>query len=171
VVLLAAVVTTAVDKLRAGTPGELWWACHVASAALAAATLLRWDRAADGAGLLLLAVGVPGWLVELAAHGATRPASTAEHLVGPLVALASWRRGGLARTAVPEAIALWSACALGARACTDPALNVNLTAAPFDGWPPGTPTAVSFAGSTVAAAALAWIVDRGVAGRFGRRPG
>lgn len=169
--LVAAVVATAVAKVRAGIPGELWWTCHVCAAVLGVSAAAGGTRAADGAGLLLLAVGLPGWLLEVATHGPTGVASAVEHVLGPLVAVAGWRAGGIGPRAAVQALGWWLGTAAIAAVATDPALNVNLVVQPFDTWPAGTPNAVAFGATTALAAGLAAAAERAIAATLGRRVG
>ncbi len=121
----------ALVKLRAGTPlSEMLWACHVASAVLAAGFLAGERRAVAVGFLFHLGVGLPAYLLDAVHNLTTTPTSVLVHalplgLGGPVV-----RRTGLPWHALPAAWALWIA-AQALTWFTDPELNINLVHAPW----------------------------------------
>jgi hypothetical protein len=156
------------DKWAAGTLPELLWACHVATALLGGSLVVGWWRGVDAAGALLVGVGLPGWLLEVAVNGPGRASSAMEHLLGPAIAAWVWWGRGPGPTTARDALGLWLLTALVARIATDPVHDVNLVFRPFAGWPEGTPNLVAFSATTALAGALLAGVVRGVEFARGR---
>ncbi|HVV85009.1 MAG TPA: hypothetical protein VHE35_18220 [Kofleriaceae bacterium] len=131
--LLALALASRAWALRAGHLDELWWLCHVATAAMIVGLALGWARVVAGAWLYHLVWGAPVWLFDAIANGRAQPSSIAAH-VGPL-ALGGW---WLARRPWPGPVAApaWAvgiAALIVSRPLTVPAHDVN---AAYAVWPP-----------------------------------
>lgn len=127
----------AAGKLGPGLLPEMFWACHLASAAAALGLLLGRPSVAALGGLFHLACGLPGWIAELILHGTTL-SSVGLHLATPALGLwAAWRHG-VPRWVAAGAAGLWLV-GLGLGRLFDPALNINAAWRPYEIWPAGTP--------------------------------
>jgi hypothetical protein len=72
---------------------DLLWACHL-GAVLVGIGLLARDAALNGVGVLLLSVGTPLWLMDLATGGEFFPTSILTHVVALVIGLyGAWRIG------------------------------------------------------------------------------
>ncbi len=120
----------AVSKGRALLP-EMLWACYVASAILAAGILLRRPRLAAIGWLFEVALGLPSYLLDVAATGTTTPTSFLAHLAPASAGFLELRSSGLPRGIVLPAWLLYPVMIAVSRWATDPALNVNLAHAPW----------------------------------------
>jgi hypothetical protein len=79
--------------LARGEPQDLLWACHL-GAAIVGVGLLAGSAAVNGVGTLLLCMGTPLWLMELAAGEEFLPTSCLTHVGGLAVGLwGVWRLG------------------------------------------------------------------------------
>jgi hypothetical protein len=110
------------------------WACTMASALIGVGLIARRPRPV-AIGILWLAVGIPAWLLDLAAGGELLLTSILTHVGAPAAGLAGLRRlGGLPRHSwLAAALALGALHAL-CRFVTVPAENVNLAHAIWPGW-------------------------------------
>src|SRR5688572_26640638 len=82
--LLAAALASRAVSLGADRLDELWYLCHVATAAMVIGLAAGWPRVVAGAWLYHLVWGAPVWLLDAASTGVILPSSIAAHL-GPLV--------------------------------------------------------------------------------------
>lgn len=108
-----------------GTPEGAIWACHVASLLIGAGLLSR-SATLNAVGLLIVAVGLPNWLVNLAAGGPFMPTSPLTHVGGLLVGLFGARRLGLPRLAWFRSLIVVAALTAASIWWTPPASNINL---------------------------------------------
>lgn len=123
----------AVVQTAAGTPENLLWACHAAALTVGVGLLLRIPLL-TAVGTLLLTVGVPAWLINLAAGGAFYPTSILTHVGGWTCGVLGLRASGrYPRHAACGALVVYAALMLTARLWTPAAANVNLAHAPWLG--------------------------------------
>lgn len=116
-----------------GRPADMLWACHVATAAVGVGLLAGWPTCV-GIGVLWLVVGVPLWLLDVAAGGELVPTSVLTHAGGLLIGLAGLRWLGL-----PDQLwwKAWLALAVLQGLCrwlTPERANVNVAFAVYPGW-------------------------------------
>lgn len=122
----------AVTKGRANLQ-EMLWVCHVASLIIAIGIFFHAPRLTASGFLFHVALGLPGYLMDVIATGATTPTSMVVHLVPPIAGgMELWRRGFPNGVVLPCAM-LYPILVAISYVATDPALNVNLAYAP---WPP-----------------------------------
>ena len=136
-----------------GRPENLLWACHAAALCVGIGLVVG-RHTLVAAGVLLLTIGVPLWLINLAAGGVFYPTSILTHVGGLGLGLIGLRRAGYPPHAPQWALALVGGLLLATRLATPPAENVNLAFAPWHG-------AESLAGSWqlhMAAVLAAWAV-------------
>jgi len=110
---------------------EMLWSCYVASALLAVGILLRRPRLAAIGFLFEVALGLPAYLLEVAATRTTSPTSLLAHLAPLAAGVLELRRTGLPGRIVLPAWALYPLMIAVSRWATPPALNVNLAHAPW----------------------------------------
>jgi len=120
----------AARQLQAGTPGNLLWACHVADLCVGVGLIFR-KPSVCAAGVLLLIVGVPLWIINLAYGGAFYPTSILTHVGGLTIGIVGLRRTGMPQESWLVAVGIVAALVLAARAFTGPAANINLA---FEPW-------------------------------------
>jgi hypothetical protein len=120
----------ALCQIHAGRHENLLWACHVADLCVGLGLLVRWPTL-NGGGVLLLAMGIPLWLINLCFGGAFYPTSILTHLGGFTIGLIGLRRLPTARYDWLTAVALVATLLVASRAVTSPARNVNLA---FSAW-------------------------------------
>ncbi len=124
-------VLHAIVQTAAGTPENLLWACHAAALAVGVGLLLRIPMLV-AIGTLLLTIGVPAWLINLAAGGAFYPTSILTHLGGWTCGVLGLRWGGCyPRHAACGTLIFFAGLMLAARLCTPAAANINLAHAPW----------------------------------------
>lgn len=104
---------------------NLLWACNVAILGLAVGLLAR-APALVAAALMWFCVGVPLWLVDLAAGGDYMPTTYLVHLGGLGLAAAGVRRLGCPPGTWWKALAALAALQLFCRVATPPVENVNI---------------------------------------------
>lgn len=121
--------------LQRGQPYDLLWVCHIAALLVGSGLLLR-NATLNAIGFLWSCLGVPLWLVDIAAGGELIPTSPLTHLGALALGLFGVRKLGMPRGAAMKALAafaaLWALC----RAVTPPAANINLAFRVHDGWEP-----------------------------------
>jgi hypothetical protein len=133
--LLAAIfyAAHAIELVVRASPAHLLWSCNVASAIVAAA-LAFGSPTWNAAGALLLLVGLPVWIVDLASGDALFFTSLGTHLGVPVLSLLATRGLGVPRRAYPAAV-LTLAAATGASArLSSVEENINLARATPPGW-------------------------------------
>ena len=109
----------------AGTSENLLWACHAADLFVGIGLLVR-SRTVTAAGVLMLAIGVPLWLINLAYGGAFYPTSMLTHFGGLAVGIAGMHCLGVPERAWLTALGLTAVLLVASRVLTSPAANVNL---------------------------------------------
>ncbi len=112
---------------------EMLWVCYVASALLATGLLLGIPRLVGIGFLFQVAVGLPSYLLDLAATRTTTPTSVLGHVVPLAAGIWALRRIGLPRGILLPAWSLFPLMLAVSRWTTGAALNVNLAHAV---WPP-----------------------------------
>jgi hypothetical protein len=110
---------------------EMLWACHVASFLIAIGILFQIPKLTAVGFLFHVALGLPGYLMDLIATGDTTFTSILVHLV-PLIAggMELWRRGFPHGTVFP-CMMLYPVLVVISYWGTEPALNINLAHAPW----------------------------------------
>jgi hypothetical protein len=115
----------ALVQWHAGRPENLLWACHVAALCVGLGLLLQFAPL-TAAGVLMLCVGIPLWMINLYFGGAFYPTSILTHIGGFAVGVIGLRTIGWRRHDWLWAVGIVGALLVASRACTAPALNVNL---------------------------------------------
>lgn len=128
--LLALLGAYGLEKRRSGLWSEMLFGCHVATAVLALGLLARAPALIGAALVFHLGVGLPSWIVYVAARKATRPLEVLAHVLPAGAALPAMVRSGIpsgvalgawAGFLILQVISYWT---------TPPALNVNLAHGP-----------------------------------------
>ena len=116
-----------------GRPEDLLWACHMGAAVVGLGLLLS-SATMNGVGVLLLCMGTPLWLLDLAGGGEFYPTSCFTHLVGLAIGIYGVYRLGMPRGTWWKAsitlVALIAIC----RVITPEHANVNVAFAIQRGW-------------------------------------
>jgi hypothetical protein len=132
--LAAAFYAAHAVELVLRTPAEnLLWSCNVASIAVAAGLLLG-SPTWSAAGGLLLVVGQPIWILDLATGGAFLPTSLLTHVGVAVLSLLGARRLGVPKRAWIAGAALLAAATVASRVVSSTKENVNLSQAIPPGW-------------------------------------
>jgi hypothetical protein len=118
-------VAHAVELLLRSPPENLLWSCNVASL-LAALGLFFGSPAANAAGGLLLLVGDPLWIYDLATGGAFLPTSLLTHVGVTALSVMGMRRLGVPYRAWPLAVAALAVATVAAAFTSSAAENVNV---------------------------------------------
>src|SRR5262249_47931746 len=79
-----------------GRPEDLLWACHIGAAVVGLGLILS-SATLNGVGVLLLCMGTPLWLLDLAGGGEFYPTSCFTHLGGLAIGIYGLHRLGMAR--------------------------------------------------------------------------
>ena len=164
--LVLALAIHAAPKVAPGRLPEMLWACHVATAAMAAGVALDLHRVVAAALIFHVGMGLPAFLVDAVANRATSLTSVVAHLVPLVVGALAVRPGGVPRGSVRAAWAFWLVMQAVSFAFTPAHLNVNLVHAP---WPPlagAVPTWASILANAVLA--LGFLAAAGAAVRCSR---
>ncbi|MEZ4448804.1 MAG: hypothetical protein R3B09_04925 [Nannocystaceae bacterium] len=135
-VAFACVAAHGVAQGLDGRPHELLWTCHVAALIVAFGLTLGSARVNGVGVLLLLGLGVPLWLLDLATGGTLTPTSFASHVGGLTLGLVGVRALDLPRGTWRWSIATLAGIVALSRLVTPPAANVNLAFAIHPGWEP-----------------------------------
>lgn len=149
-------------QYRAGTAANLLWICHVADLCVGVGLAMRW-RSLAAAGVLMLFIGIPMWIISLADGGEFFPTSTLTHLGGVTVGLVGLGRLGLPRRSWLTGVAVVAILLVLSRGVTPADLNVNIA---FTSWfrlPPSLSAdevyvllLLAFWGASM------WVVERGL---------
>jgi hypothetical protein len=123
---------SAADKYRRGVFGEELWVCPVSIALLGTGLVGGLESFFAIGFLLLLTLGVPGWLLEVASTGRTNALSVVLHFLPLLAGLIEIRRTALPRWTPLGALGIWVLLQVLALLLTEPALNVNVVFAPWE---------------------------------------
>src|SRR5688572_13889216 len=145
--------------VHAHPPSVLLWSCDVA-ALLVAIGLLVPLPLANAAGGVLLVVGVPFWILEIAGGQPIYPTAPLLHLVLPVLSILGMRKLGLPCFTWLAAVFVLALATLAARVIAPPHENVNLAHAIPDGWDfvPSHGLYLVFVGASVAIAS--YLVER-----------
>jgi hypothetical protein len=108
-----------------GRPLDLLWACHL-GAALVGIGLLGRSATVNAIGTLVLAVGTPLWLLELASGGEFLPTSLLTHVLALAIGLYGVRRLGMPAGAWWKAVVATLALILLCRLVTPASANINV---------------------------------------------
>ncbi len=108
-----------------GTPEDAIWVCHASNLFIGIGLLSR-NSTLNAVGLLILTVGVPLWLVDLATGGDFLATSLLTHLGGLLVAVFGAQRLGLPRRVWFKTLIAATALIIASIWWTPPGANVNL---------------------------------------------
>jgi hypothetical protein len=114
-------------------PGDLLWACHI-GAAIVGVGLLTLSPVVNGIGVLLLCMGTPLWLMDLAGGGEFFPTSVFTHLGGLAIGLYGVRRLGMPRGVWWKTTVALIALIFVCRLATPERANVNVAFAIQPGW-------------------------------------
>lgn len=117
-------------QLRAGRPENLLWACHVADLCVGCGLIFRRPTLLT-AGVLMLMVGLPLWLINLAYGGAFYPTSVLTHVGGLVMGLLGLRVLGVPQQSWHAALVVVGGLILLSRAFTPLEANVNLAYTPW----------------------------------------
>lgn len=128
--LLALLVAYGLEKRRSGLWSEMLFGCHVATAVLAIGLVARAPALIGGALVFHLGVGIPSWIVYVAARKTTRPLEVLAHILPPVAALPAVVRSGIPSGVALEAWAGFLVLQVISYWTTPPALNVNLAHGP-----------------------------------------
>ena len=120
-----------------GYPYEIIWSCHLA-ALLVGIGLLAGSKMMNAVGLLCLAVGLPGWIVNVLTGGSFLPTSILTHVLGLVIAIIGARSLGVPRHAWLLAWVFVFALMILTRLITPHDVNVNLAFIPVEGLFPWT---------------------------------
>jgi hypothetical protein len=123
--LVGALALHTVSK-DAGYWQEMFWLCHVATAAMALGLLAGWHRVVAGGFILHVGFGTVGWLLDVAATRDTTLSSVLVHLLPLTAGVSEVRRKGWPSGVVLPSWLFYSAWVLSCHWTTDPALNVNM---------------------------------------------
>ena len=123
----------AVRSWARGRYYNAFWLCHMASVALGIG-LLTGSPVLAGIGVLWFLVGVPMWLVDLAAGGDFTWTSLLTHLGSAAAGAGALRAVGMPPNVWWKAVLGVGVLFLFCRAATPPAANVNLAFAVHRGW-------------------------------------
>jgi prepilin-type N-terminal cleavage/methylation domain-containing protein len=135
-------------------PANLLWICHVTTLLLAIGLLASWASVVRVAAVWAI-VGLPMWIIEVAARGYTSRVSLLSHIAVPIVAaLALSQVKGGRFTVVAHAMGLFLVVQQVCRLVTIPALNINMAHKPYD----------AFAGDLVPSYPLYWALSTAVLG-------
>lgn len=115
-----------------GTPEHAVWICHLAALLVGAALILN-DARMNAAGLLCLSIGLPMWILSLAAGEPFIWTSPFTHVLGLVLGIIGARAMRVPRFAWLEALAFVFALMVSARLFTPAESNVNLAFGPEEG--------------------------------------
>jgi hypothetical protein len=122
---IAFFATHAAAHVARGTTENAIWVCHFSSLLIGIGLLSR-SATLNAIGLLILIVGVPLWLVNLATGGEFLATSLLTHVGGLSVAVFGAQRLGLPRRVWFKALITATALIMASIWWTPPGANVNL---------------------------------------------
>jgi hypothetical protein len=128
--LVALLLAYGVEKRRSGLWSEMLFGCHVATALLAIGLIARVPLLVGAALVFHLGVGLPSWLVYVAARRTTRPLEVLAHVLPAVAALPAAMRSGVPSGAAVAAWGSFLVLQVISYWATPPALNVNLAHGP-----------------------------------------
>jgi hypothetical protein len=130
--VLLSLVVHAITKIPEGTLPEMLWFCHAASVCIVLGIFL--ERALLLAvGLLFhIAMGVPGYVLDVIHTGTTAPTSVLVHILPAAAAIVGLVRLGYPRGAVWGALVLFHLMQPVSYLLTPPALNIDLAFSPWE---------------------------------------
>ena len=114
----------------AGTLPEMLWACHVATAIVAAGLLAGVPRLTAVGFLFHAGPGIVAYLIEIATARTTTATSALLHVLTPVLGALQVRRGGLPARVVLEAW-LFNLAMIGVGRLAPEPLNVNVSWKPW----------------------------------------
>lgn len=123
----------AANHVRRGEAWDLLWTCNVAPVLLVIGCALRKPRLVAIA-LLWLSLGLPLWIVSLAAGSEVILTSPLVHVLAFVIAALAARELGIPRWSWLTAIAALAALTLLCRLVSPPALNLNMAFGVYEGW-------------------------------------
>lgn len=123
----------AADLASRGELQDLLWHCNVATLVLGVALIARWPRGVAVCAMVL-AAGLPQWLIGLATPGVWLCSSLLTHVVALGLAVRGVRALGMPPGTWWRAALAMAALIAAARVLTDPARNVNLAHAIWPGF-------------------------------------
>lgn len=128
--LLALLVAYGLEKRRSGLWSEMLFGCHVATAVLAVGLLVRVPALIGAALVFHLGVGIPSWIIYVAAQKTTRTLEVLAHVLPTVAALPAMVRSGIPSGVALGAWAGFMVLKVISYWTTPPALNVNLVHRP-----------------------------------------
>jgi len=112
-------------QYRAGTASNLLWICHVADLCVGVGLVMRW-RSLVAAGVLMLSIGIPMWIISLWDGGDFYPTSALTHLGGITIGLIGLTQLGLPRRSWLTGVGVVAVLLILSRGVTPVELNVNI---------------------------------------------
>jgi hypothetical protein len=128
--LVALLLAYGVEKRRSGLWSEMLFGCHVATAILAIGLLARAPLLVGAALVFHLGIGLPSWIVYVAARKTTRPLEVLAHVLPSAAAVPATLRSGVPSGAAVVAWGGFLVLQVISYWFTPPALNVNLAHGP-----------------------------------------
>lgn len=120
-------------KVYRGLSEEMLWSCHLATAVIGVGLLAGWASWVT-VGVLWLVIGVPLWLLDLAAGGEFTPPSVLTHVGGLAVGLVGLRQLGVPTGSWWKALLALAVLQQLCRWITPAPANVNVAFAVWAGW-------------------------------------
>lgn len=117
-------------QCRAGTASNLLWICHIADLCVGVGLVMRW-RSLVAAGVLMLSIGIPMWIISLWDGGDFYPTSALTHLGGITIGLIGLAQLGLPRRSWLTGVGIVAVLLVLSRGITPAELNVNIAFVSF----------------------------------------
>ena len=113
-------------------PANMLWMCHVTALLLAVGLLASWASVVRVAAIWAI-VGLPMWIIEVAARGYTSRISVLSHILVPIIAGIALSQVKAGRwSVVAHAMALFLVVQQVCRSITVEAFNINMAHKPYD---------------------------------------
>lgn len=128
--LVALLLAYGAEKRRTGLWSEMLFGCHVATAVLAVGLLARAPLLVGAALVFHLGIGLPSWLVYVAARKTTRPLEVLAHVLPSMAAVPAAIRSGIPSGAAMVAWVGFLFLQVISYWVTPAELNVNLAHGP-----------------------------------------